>query len=153
MPGPTTGPPTRRCGDCTACCTTLAIEEIEKPAFAACAHDRSGSGGRGCGVYTDRPSACRNFRCLWLDGHLGERDRPDRLGVIFTTTYEPKVGTHPLLIEYRPGALQQDAVRNAIDDLTDKSPVLTITASGGNFHPRRPEAQPYVPLHIRGQAA
>lgn len=166
----------RSCGTCTACCSSLVIEELSKPAFTACAHDCSvgsggcdavtkasdkaledsekGSGGNsggGCAIYADRPGSCRSFRCLWLDGHLGDDDRPDQLGVIFTTTFDQQVGTHPLLVEAIPGKAGAPAVEAAIEQLTQKSPVLVLTPAGGTFHPRRGiEA---TPLTIDGHAA
>lgn len=137
----------RDCGSCTACCHSLVIEELAKPAFSKCAHDCGG----GCGVYESRPQSCRDFRCLWLDGHLEENDRPDKLGVIFTTTHDEQVGVHPLIVEARPQGADSDTVRDAIDRLTHKSPVLVITPAGGTFHPRQRTTT--TPLTIDGQAA
>ncbi|MEM9883228.1 MAG: hypothetical protein AAF800_09960 [Planctomycetota bacterium] len=140
-------PSARACGSCTACCHSLVIEELHKPAFADCAHACPHGGG--CKAYHDRPASCRGFRCLWLDGHLTEDDRPDRLGVIFTTTHDDRVGVHPLVVEARPGAAQQPAVRRAVERLRDRAPVLVLTPAGGTFHPRRP----IIPLTVHGRAA
>ncbi len=140
-------PSERTCGSCTACCHSLVIEELAKPAFSRCAHD----GGGSCATYATRPQSCRDFRCLWLDGHLEEQDRPDRLGVIFTTTHDEQVGVHPLIVEARPNGADAQAVRDAIQRLTEKSPVLVLTPAGGTFHPKqRPTT---TPLTIDGQAA
>ncbi|MEO0514125.1 MAG: hypothetical protein AAF086_02370 [Planctomycetota bacterium] len=123
------------------------IEELAKPAFSTCAHDCGG----GCDSYATRPQSCRDFRCLWLDGHLEESDRPDKLGVIFTTTHDDQVGVHPLIVEAKPQGADSDAVRDAIQRLTEKSPVLVLTAAGGTFHPRQKPTT--TPLTIDGQAA
>ncbi|MEM1027485.1 MAG: hypothetical protein AAGJ38_05325 [Planctomycetota bacterium] len=138
---------TRACGSCTACCHSLVIEELGKPAFSACAHECEA----GCNAYASRPASCRDFRCLWLDGHLDEKDRPDKLGVIFTTTHDAQVGVHPLIVEAHPGGADRDAVQHAIRRLTEKSPVLVLTPKGGTFHPR--QRHDTTPLTIRGQAA
>jgi len=36
----------------------------------------------GCGIYETRPSICRDYRCLWLQGGLEDEERPDRTGGI-----------------------------------------------------------------------
>ena len=145
--------PERSCGSCTACCHTLSIEELGKPAFSECAHANNAECG-GCDIYEDRPSACHNFRCMWLDGHLSEEDRPDKLGVIFTTTFEENTGIHPMIVEVRPGAVQTQKIVSAVDQLTAKSPVLVLTADSGTFHPRKREAATdttkKTPLTING---
>ncbi|MEM6458275.1 MAG: hypothetical protein AAF710_02660 [Planctomycetota bacterium] len=144
-------PQARACGSCTACCHSLVIEELDKPAFADCAHACPHGG---CRNYHDRPASCRGFRCLWLDGHLTEDDRPDRLGVIFTTTHDDRVGVHPLVVEAWPGAATQPAVRDAVERLREKSPVLVLTAAGGAFHPRtRSGVSATTPLTVGGKAA
>ena len=152
----------RSCGSCTACCSSLVIEELSKPAFTTCDHDCSSGCGSssnpdaeagdagGCAIYHDRPASCRSFRCLWLDGHLGEDDRPDKLGVIFTTTFDEQVGTHPLLVEAVPGRADDPSITAAIEQLREKSPVLVLRPAGGTFHPLKSVA---TPLTIGGSAA
>lgn len=54
----------KSCGDCSLCCKLMGVEAIAKPAGAWCGHFRRGGGG--CGIYEDRPQACRDFACLWL---------------------------------------------------------------------------------------
>ena len=120
----------RRCDSCTACCTALAVRELDKPRYQPCAHLCAGGG---CGIYAQRPGACRDYRCLWLDGHLGEDDRPDQLGVIFTTTADPDrpgEGTLPMLIEVEPGALASARVQRAISDLSSKRRVVLLDRAG-----------------------
>ena len=75
----------RECGTCTACCTVLAIAELQKPARWACSHvacDR-------CGIYERRPQSCRDFNCVWLRGAIAgdESLRPDKLGLLFDFFY------------------------------------------------------------------
>jgi hypothetical protein len=80
----------RVCGECTACCTVLAISELQKPARWACDHvDCSG-----CGIYENRPQTCRDFQCAWLrDDIPGDASlRPDKLGVLFDFFYSTATG-------------------------------------------------------------
>jgi coenzyme F420-reducing hydrogenase beta subunit len=80
--GPAAG---RECGTCTACCTVLAIAELQKPARWACDHVHCS----GCRIYADRPQPCRDFNCAWLRGAIPGDDslRPDRLGLLFDFFY------------------------------------------------------------------
>ena len=81
----------RECGTCTACCTVLAVAELNKPMRWACDHVTCA----GCGIYEKRPQACRDFDCAWLRGVLpfhgelqdDESLRPDKLGVLFDFFY------------------------------------------------------------------
>ena len=53
----------RSCGTCTLCCRLPDIDLFEKPANVWCRHCIE---GKGCAIYTDRPSVCRDFLCLWM---------------------------------------------------------------------------------------
>jgi hypothetical protein len=77
--------PGRQCGTCTACCTVLAIAELQKPARWACCH----LAGDHCGIYEQRPQSCRDFNCAWLRGAVAgdESLRPDKLGLLFDFFY------------------------------------------------------------------
>ncbi len=119
----------RACGTCTACCHGLAIDELDKPGFQTCAHVCDA----GCAIYEQRPDCCRDFQCLWLQGHLGEDDRPDRIGVIFTTTGHPELGTIPLLIEVEDDALQRPRIKDAVKRFLTQAPVAVASAAGGKL--------------------
>lgn len=82
-------PTSRSCSSCTACCHTLAIDELNKPALTPCAHQRSSPEGS-CGIYTHRPGSCRDFQCLWLRGliHTADAHRPDRSGLLLIPNEE-----------------------------------------------------------------
>lgn len=71
----------RKCGECTACCTVMGIKDIGKPYYVSCEHLKA----CGCGIYPDRPQACREFVCVWLHGCpvMTEEDRPDKSGYLF----------------------------------------------------------------------
>ena len=70
----------RSCGECTACCTALAVDEIDKEEFVKCEHDC----GTHCGIYQTRPNSCRGYQCLWtaMKEEVDNTFRPDNLGVI-----------------------------------------------------------------------
>ena len=55
------------CEDCTGCCIVLEVKEIGKKFGEACKHLGPTLFGHGCGIYADRPDACRHYICLWLD--------------------------------------------------------------------------------------
>ena len=60
------------CGDCSACCTVLAVTELKKPMRMACDHLCRD----GCRIYADRPAGCRQFNCLWLRGAIRHSENP-----------------------------------------------------------------------------
>lgn len=87
-------PERRSCGGCTACCRSLAVDELDKPEWASCPNQLAeGDHGGGCGAYNDRPASCRAFSCCWLTGlKVTTTDhRPDRCGVVLIPTDNPKV--------------------------------------------------------------
>lgn len=72
----------RVCGECTACCRELTIDDpaLRKPAAVPCAHCVP---GRGCAVYAARPATCRDWHCGWRSlPWLSEALRPDRSGLL-----------------------------------------------------------------------
>jgi hypothetical protein len=76
----------RDCGGCTACCSELAVIELQKPNGTTCQHRRPGGG---CAIYKTRFSICRTFHCGWRKlPNLDDSWRPDRSGVMisFETT-------------------------------------------------------------------
>ncbi|MDE2182953.1 MAG: hypothetical protein KGJ78_08025 [Alphaproteobacteria bacterium] len=69
----------RTCGECTVCCTVMAIDkpEIQKEAGVTCRHCRGG-----CRIYETRPALCRDYYCGWRQlPILDDAWRPDRSGV------------------------------------------------------------------------
>lgn len=70
----------RECGDCTLCCSVLAIdtEEMQKEPGARCRHCEAG-----CAIHAARPGACRDFYCAWRTMDIFDDNwRPDRSGVL-----------------------------------------------------------------------
>lgn len=77
--------PGRNCGECTACCTVLRIEqpELQKKADVPCPN-LSAVGG--CAIYNDRPGVCRTWYCGWrIMPFLNDDMRPDRAKVLIKT--------------------------------------------------------------------
>jgi len=71
--------PGRTCGDCTLCCTVMAIDkpDIQKEAGVTCRHC-----ARGCTIYETRPALCRDYHCGWRQLPILDDDwRPDKSGV------------------------------------------------------------------------
>lgn len=66
----------RSCGSCTLCCRLPEIELLDKPADTWCQHCIE---GKGCSIYAERPSVCRDFLCLWMTSEeLGDAWAPAR---------------------------------------------------------------------------
>lgn len=72
----------RSCGECYKCCVGLGITELKKYPDQPCRHLDGRNPTARCSIYDDRPDVCRNFQCLWRDGHLEDQDRPDKSGVL-----------------------------------------------------------------------
>lgn len=115
----------RPCGDCTACCTVMAVPELGKSRGQACAHLCAS----GCAIYEERPASCRRFDCLWRLGFARDDDRPDRFGVIFDITPTDRdSGLQAVLaFEARPGAFAEQKVRYQLDRHAKKHLVLLLT--------------------------
>ena len=67
-----------RCGECTACCITLPVDALSKPANEMCVHCDGG-----CTIYEDRPQDCSLFECAYLQSTAQIELRPDNCGIIF----------------------------------------------------------------------
>jgi hypothetical protein len=77
------------CDGCALCCKVLSVDEIDKPAGRWCKKIHRTEHGRSCGIYPERPGACRAFECLWLlsqsrpGQEMQPELRPDRSHVVF----------------------------------------------------------------------
>jgi len=74
--------PNRECGECTACCINLRIEEasLKKHAGTPCSHLIE---KKGCGIYGERPEVCRNWYCAWrFMAQLDSEWRPDKSNIL-----------------------------------------------------------------------
>jgi hypothetical protein len=105
-----------KCGTCTACCKAFAIAELAKPAGDWCKHCTIGVG---CKIYEQRPPACSDFKCLWLQSQdetvpLPEELRPDRCKVLFSPTTNERV-ISAITTSGMPDAWRYGRVRELID--------------------------------------
>ena len=76
--------PGRDCGSCSLCCKVLKIDWLAapKPGGKWCPHCAP---GRGCGIWTNRPSGCATYFCEWRRlPQLGDEWRPDRAGFLIS---------------------------------------------------------------------
>jgi Fe-S-cluster containining protein len=104
------------------------IEEMHKPAGQKCEHLCA----HGCSRYADRPATCRAYRCAWLDGY-GEDDlRPDRSGIVYDLRdRHDGRGKYIMVMEARIGALQEEHVKRAIDELAASGVPVVLTKPSG----------------------
>lgn len=100
----------RECGDCTACCTVMAVQELGKGMYRACEH----VGGGGCSIYEDRPRSCRLWSCQWRLGEL-DGERPDRSGIIVSAGF--RGGPHYQLFELWEGAASHQSAVGSLNNL------------------------------------
>jgi hypothetical protein len=112
-----------QCGECTACCTVMGVEELGKPFHQTCKHVCA----NGCAIYQDRPASCRVWECSWRSGWIsgGEKMRPDRLGVMFEWRI---IGGNSFLIAYEvwPGALELLQVKRVLDHYQGNEVVVCV---------------------------
>lgn len=111
----------RPCGECTACCTVLAIAELDKPIGITCVH----ASLKGCGTYETRPKSCREYLCLWKLGFGTMEERPDRLGLVMSPM-NPGTPGYPAATVHE---LWPDAFDDAaafLEETASRQPLLLI---------------------------
>lgn len=129
----------RSCGSCDLCCTSHAVEAIDKPRMTPCVH----LAHPGCGIYATRPADCRRVKCQWLlakknrDVWTGA-NRPDRIGVVPwaeppTEALRREGITEPVLVmqEMRAGALATVKVRHIVEEIARRGGVVVTRDLGG----------------------
>ena len=137
----------RACGPCTACCETLHVEELNKPACTPCRHQiqsDSAEAAGGCGIYTTRPAACRDFQCLWLRGlrFTGDGHRPDRSGLMLLPHAAPRTIEAVELVE---GAARLPANAGLIETLRKAQLTVVVT------NKRRDAGHALTPITVGGR--
>lgn len=118
----------RKCGSCSECCTVLEVHAvIRKPGYTRCEHAKRGSATNCCKIYNTRPEPCALFTCGWLHGIGDKRDRPDKLGVLFTTEHHDDLGGRVLFVwETRRDARKSQRVRYVLKLVQEQNPDLPI---------------------------
>jgi hypothetical protein len=96
----------RSCGACDLCCTVMAVRELDKPTWSACAH-RAEAGG-GCAIWGAHPVSCRTFHCLWRtsDVLLPAEMFPADCGFLLIAEVTP---AWPMLVKVSAEASRPDA--------------------------------------------
>lgn len=119
----------RSCEECTACCSSLAVDEIHKKAGNKCYFVCSA----GCEIYSTRPSSCKNFECEWLKGKFSEEDRPDKSGVIFTLSdRRSQLGKRSLIAhETKIGSLLQ--AKPLLNKIAENELVICVSGQSRKF--------------------
>ena len=121
----------RSCGDCTACCTHLPIPAglvgpDAKPVGVACSHVCEA----GCGIYSERPTMCEDFRCAWLaDTGWPAAWRPNRVGLLALREMIGKNVPAAVLYEIRPGALEQSVAAEIAVELQRTAAFVVVVDS------------------------
>jgi hypothetical protein len=104
----------RPCDGCTACCTTIGVQELHKRNYTPCPHECE----KGCAIYGDHPLSCKTFNCWWKV-RLVAGERPDKSGIIVDSTAIPG-GSVVRVWEHIPGALKWKSNQKIIDKLQRK---------------------------------
>lgn len=119
--------PSRACGGCTACCTALFVEALQKQPMETCEHVGH-EVGQGCGIYGSRPTECRAFDCAWRFNlpqlGLRESDRPDKSGVVLHLV-NPAFGAMTAHAA-RPGALNEAPAKSLLGRLAKKGIAFVV---------------------------
>ena len=114
--------PVKPCGDCSLCCTVLAVHELSKPCGQRC--DLLAEAG-GCSVHATRPGACRSFQCFWtLSTVLDEAWKPDRSGLVLWSNIEGR-----LIVEVdaaRPESWRKEPYLGQLQAWADRSQPLHL---------------------------
>ena len=117
----------RPCGECTACCRSIAIHEFDKKTNVGCRHI-----GAGCSIYAERPEACQHFECAWLREMTGFKDasmRPDRCGVVAAGgPTEHGIGMY--FYSVWKDATDEDRIQSLLSLYNTKFPILLIPHEG-----------------------
>lgn len=152
---------TRKCGDCTLCCSVYAIDAFDKPPGPPCSE--LCPSGKGCGIYEARPDECRWYWCLWVMECMDEADSPLALNVAFDYEIPPQTIQHPALVgwpvilvrvsEGSPGAATTGRAWEIVKEISHQMG-CTIVRPSGDMNPEKDlvlrgeiyELEPYFPF-------
>ncbi len=155
---PIVGDGARECGGCTACCTTMVVQELGKPEFTPCdkllvEQWRGAPKEMGCSIYDDRPESCRVWSCLWIGG-MPARWRPDKCGLVFVPPYDLNKSGMTVVgaMEIKPSASRMPAGEKAIKWLTKRRVGVLVRLEGGRAYSLGGRAL-YPPRGQRDKAA
>ena len=106
------------CGECTACCTLLPIEWLDKPANVTCTHC-----DKGCLIHDTKHYECSSFECSWLQSNVDNDNlRPDRCGVIFE-----KIDDHTFYGNVIPGGKVSNTARKQMQNFVEQGYTVRLS--------------------------
>jgi hypothetical protein len=106
------------------------IRQIGKSGRKPCRFLRQRGALSGCRIYSQRPDACRSFRCSWLAFDGPAQTRPDRLGYIVGAATNEYGGTTRTIHELRAGAIADDMPRLRMLSATE--PIMLYRRNGSD---------------------
>ena len=68
------------CGAVYRCCVGLDIPELKKYQDQTWGHLDGRNPTARCSIYNHRPACCRDYFCLWREGHFNDEDCRDKSG-------------------------------------------------------------------------
>lgn len=136
--------PSRDCGDCSACCVFLDIQDpaLKKPAGVSCKHLCEGK----CRIQDAKPKACAEFFCAWrYVDELGDEWRPDQSGVLaimgFTESSQRKATARVQFVPLGPAGtsfLQEH--QEQLESIAGQQPIDLLVCKEGKRPPKAPVA-------------
>lgn len=135
----------RSCGECDQCCTIMAIKDtLNKPNYTPCQHLNVLNPEGHCGIYEDRPAACKGFKCLWLSGDFGrDIDRPDKLGLM-AVAFEAPMGRYIYAITLwakSPEILKEPKIKYMLKKIAEVRPVIIRSETTYQIYGRREDCE------------
>lgn len=115
-------PNMRQCGDCSLCCTVMAVGEINKPENVKCS--KLTTMGR-CSIYSTKPASCTSYQCLWLAGAMPEELKPSRSRIVADTGSSGNIVVMHVS-PYDRGAWNKPAVKRWIESIADRIMVIVL---------------------------
>jgi len=114
------------CGECTACCSVLKIDALDKPAYTPCTHCN-----KGCTIHKTKPQTCTEFECGYYQGkNIPIELRPDNCGIIFIKKTDRIFSG--LIV---PGVEVTDIAKGQIKAFNDQGYSVILLKQGANqFH-------------------
>ena len=120
----------RTCGSCTACCTVMGVDEIQKPERQRCPHLCSS----GCSTYEKRPETCSSWSFDWLLGSFEEADKPDIIGIVSTRqVVSPLNRTMRVFREVERGSRFQPRAAALVERVVREDGELLLWVQDGNM--------------------
>lgn len=121
---------TRKCGDCSVCCTVLGVPELKKEAGEACSNCKPG--WKACKIYKDRPESCSSFECMWLEGHFANADKPDKIGVVLQADEHPEFGYIVTVHERKRGDAKKGRAAALVEKLARGMVLFVVPPDEGD---------------------